>query len=79
MYQHYCPHCRSYAPRAYCKKCNREMCSECISLGNLGPTCGLCKHREDGYRSWQMAGSPGTFDDWYEGHPPILVITLGKE
>jgi hypothetical protein len=66
MSERYCPHCRSRAPRVSCKKCNREMCQGCISAGNLGPTCGLCKDREDGYRSWQAAGKPSAFDDWYD-------------
>jgi hypothetical protein len=64
----YCPHCRSTAARAHCVKCNREMCKNCISLGNLGDTCGLCKDREDGYRDWQAVGSPGDFDDWYDAN-----------
>jgi len=27
-----CPHCRSVAKPAACKKCTREMCEECISV-----------------------------------------------
>lgn len=61
-----CPHCRSTAQHVACAKCSRDMCEDCISLGELGPTCGLCKDREDGYKRWLAAGSPGSFDEWYD-------------
>lgn len=42
------------------------MCEDCISFGDAGPVCGLCKDREDGYHRWQAMGQPGEFDEWYD-------------
>jgi hypothetical protein len=63
-----CPHCRTWAARADCVKCAREMCEDCIGQGELGPTCGLCRDREDGEARWRRSGSPLPFDEWYEAH-----------
>ena len=61
-----CPHCRSMAAHVACVKCNRDMCEDCISFGEVGKVCGICKDRKDGRRRWLRAGSPGDFDDWYD-------------
>jgi hypothetical protein len=61
-----CPHCHSRAKSAHCTTCMRVMCEDCISFGDAGPVCGLCKDREDGYHRWQAVGQPGEFDEWYD-------------
>lgn len=65
MAQH-CPHCHSRAARAKCAICNREMCEDCISYGDMGPMCGLCKDREDAWKRYEASGSTLPFDEWYD-------------
>lgn len=67
-----CGHCfaTSGKPQA-CTKCNREMCSECISdHPDVGPVCGLCKDRLDAQGRYQeycrWANEPLPFDEWYD-------------
>lgn len=66
----HCPHCRSSAERKHCAKCNRRMCADCISIGELGDECGLCVDREQGYRRWEKLKAENKtildFDEWYD-------------
>lgn len=42
-----CPHCGARAVPTSCKKCDREMCDQCISDDpEVGPVCGLCYDRK---------------------------------
>lgn len=41
-----CPHCHSDAPLVDCATCTRTMCEDCISYGDAGKVCGLCRDRE---------------------------------
>jgi hypothetical protein len=64
-----CPHCYSFAAYVACVTCNRDMCEDCISYGEAGKVCGLCRDREGGYRRWQAYRSNGgtlDFDEWYD-------------
>lgn len=63
-----CPHCWSNGIPAYCVTCNREMCEECISYGDAGQVCGLCRSREEGYKRWQESAFEGEFDEWYDSN-----------
>jgi hypothetical protein len=42
------------------------MCEDCISFGDAGKMCGLCKDREDGYKRYLKSGSKMPFDEWYD-------------
>jgi hypothetical protein len=61
-----CPHCYAVAIPAYCGSCNREMCEECISYGDAGKVCGLCRDREEGRKRWEASGSLMEFEEWYD-------------
>ena len=65
-----CPHCQSSAARAACVTCNRDMCEDCISFGDAGKVCGLCRDREVGHWRWAHATAIGQttlpFDEWYD-------------
>lgn len=63
-----CDHCHSKATHVSCVTCNRDMCEDCISYGDAGKVCGMCQDREDDYKRWERAGSPGDFDEWYDNH-----------
>lgn len=70
-----CPHCRARSYAVACVTCNRDMCEDCISFGDAGKVCGLCKDREDGRKRYdrlcvglnqeQVERLPD-FDEWYD-------------
>jgi hypothetical protein len=65
-----CPHCHGRAGRVHCVTCNREMCEDCVSYGEAGPACGLCRDREEAssrYALYKAGGGLLAFDDWYDG------------
>lgn len=61
--------CRS---NVSCVTCNRSMCEGCISYGNAGKVCGLCKDREDGRKRYDRLQAGGSnlddFDEWYDAN-----------
>ncbi len=65
-----CEHCRSRALHVACVTCQRSMCEDCISFGNAGKVCGLCKDREEGWARYNHLLSQNRtlppFDDWYD-------------
>lgn len=65
-----CPHCHSRATIVHCVTCNREMCEDCISYGDEGKVCGLCKDREDSQKRYdrlpQKVRDSISYDDWYD-------------
>ncbi len=65
-----CPHCHTRSTSVSCVTCNREMCEECVSIGDVGKVCGLCKDRETALKRYErkcLEGKPmPTFDDWYD-------------
>lgn len=63
-----CGHCHGSAPAVACATCNRAMCADCVSYGDAGKVCGLCRDREVGRARWAASGSPLDFDEWYDQH-----------
>ena len=68
-----CPHCDSRDLPVDCVTCNREMCEGCISYGEAGKVCGLCKDREDAVQRYKryvavVKINPLPFDEWYDKH-----------
>jgi hypothetical protein len=62
-----CEHCHAtYVGRVHCVKCNRQMCTKCISSGELGPTCGLCLDREEAWSTWSESNPKVDFEEWYD-------------
>jgi hypothetical protein len=65
-----CQHCCSRALPVCCVICNREMCEDCIHVGEAGKVCGLCLDREAGRRRYELLKGQGRtlseFDEWYD-------------
>lgn len=65
-----CGHCYSREMHVAFAVTDREMCEDCISYGDAGKMCGLCKDREDGLKRWQRLADKGAttlpFDEWYD-------------
>lgn len=70
MAKDHCPHCFSTAPHRACVKCNRDMCDDCIHVGDMGLLCGLCLDRENGLKTYERLQARGKllpdFEDWYD-------------
>jgi hypothetical protein len=64
-----CPHCCGRAAAVACVSCGGEMCEDCVSYGDAGKVCGLCRDREEAasmYADYVAGGGTLAFDDWYD-------------